>query len=277
MSGSEFAKSHWLKRTATASALLVAACAAGAGTARAESVALSGGDPVLQIGTTDVGNGAVVSNPDGSFTLTGTQSGGAPSPTWQLDWALTVDYDPFINGSVSITNLSNTSRNFSVLVNLPVTAFTPSLYGGSITATVVDLNGDHTATVAPSTAADASPGIYQGLIDSSTVLHLFGIALNCTGVSAGCSATSSDQDGLPGGTIPGPGVASSISTILKFNLSAGDKVTFDTNFTVVPVAEVPLPASVWLLLGGLGALGVLTRKRFNLSESLGFNGTFAAA
>jgi hypothetical protein len=248
------------KNAAIAGAVLWAMCA-GVGTAQAESVAWSS-DPIIKIGATDVGNGTVVSNPDGSFTLAGTQSGGAPDPTWLLDWNLTVDYDPFINGSLSVTNLSTTTRNYELAISLPVSAFTPSLYGGSISATVFDLNGDHSASVAPSTAAGAGPGIYQGTIDGSAVLNLFGMVLSCTSATSGCSATGSDQDGLPNATIPGPGVANSIGTVLKFSLSAGDKVTFSTNFTVVPVNEVPLPASGWLLLGALGA-GLLTRKRFS--------------
>ena len=240
-------------------ALLLAACTF-AGTAGAESVTLSSA-PLIQIGSTDVGSGNVVANADGSFTLAGTQSGGTLDPTWLLEWNLTVDYDPFINGSLSVTNLSATARNFTLAIGLPVAAFTPSLYGGSIIATVMDLNGDLSASVGPSTAAGAGPGIYQGMIDNSPVLNLFGMVLSCTSAAAGCTATGSDTDGLPGATIPGPGVASSIGTVLKFSLSAGDKVMFDTNFTVVPISEVPLPASGWLLLAAFGGAGLLARKR----------------
>jgi len=262
-----------LGKSAVAGAVLFAI---GLGTtAQAESVTL-GGDPVLQIGNTDVGNGAVVANPDGSFTLVGTQSGDALDPSWLLDWNLTIDYDPFINGSMSVTNLSTTARNFSLAISLPVAAFTPSLYGGSITATVFDLNGDNSASVSPSTAAGAGPGIYQGTIDGSPVLDLFGITLSCTSATGGCTATGSEQDGLPGATIPGPDVAGNIGTVLHFSLSAGDKATFDTNFTVVPVTAVPLPPSAWLLLAALGGLGLLACQR-NMNGPFTIIATRAAA
>jgi hypothetical protein len=265
-----------LRNAAFTSAVLLAVGAGVMSTAHAETVSPNGA-PTIQIGSTNIGNGPLIANADGSFTLAGTQSGGTPDPTWQLDWNLTIDYDPFINGSLSVTNLSTTARNFTLAIGLPVTAFMPSLYGGSIIATVFDLNGDHSASVSPSTATGAGPGIYQGTVDGSPVLNLFAVTLSCVSGTGGCSATGGDQDGLPGATIPGPGVTGAIGTVLKFSLSAGDKVTFDTNFTVVPVTQVPLPASAWLLLAGLGAIGALTRKRFNLSESFGSRSTLTAA
>ena len=68
-----------------------------------------------------------------------------------------------------------------------------------------------------------------------------------------------DSDGLPGPTNIGPAVNGHMGTVLMFNLSAGDRVVFDTNFTVnAAPAPVPLPAGAWLLLSGIGAL--LTRR-----------------
>jgi hypothetical protein len=87
------------------------------------------------------------------------------------------------------------------------------------------------------------------------VLDLFG-SISCSGSGPHCSATLADDDGLPGPTIAGPAVNGHIGTILKFNLSAGDRVVFDTNFTVVP-APVPLPASSWMLFAALGCMGYL--------------------
>ena len=57
-----------------------------------------------------------------------------------------------------------------------------------------------------------------------------------------------------------PAVNSAIGMFLKFSLSAGDRVTFLTNFTVEPPAPVPLPASLPLLLLGLGCACAEARR-----------------
>ena len=131
-----------------------------------------------------------------------------------------------------------------------------------------DDNGDSLASLGRSTASNASPGIYQGTIDESPVLDLFG-AIACSGSGPHCSATLTDDDGLPGPTIPGPAVNSHIGTVLKFNLSAGDRVVFNTNFTVnAAPAPVPLPASAWLLLAALGGMGYLYVTRRRVDDAL---------
>jgi hypothetical protein len=245
-------------RIAGVVSLLIAAT----GVTHAAEVSAAFVPPVLQIGSTNITNDSVVENADGSFTLVGTESGGFPERGWQLDWDLTVDYDPFINGSLTLTNFGTSARNFVLNLELPVPAIAgPTLFGGSITASVFDDSQNGIATLTRSTATGASPGIYQSFIDNSPVLNLFGVVpLECSGSGPNCSASLSDQDGLPGPVIPGSAVSQKIRSVLMFNLSAGDRVTFNTNFTVIP-APVPLPASVWTLLAALGAVGYLVHKR----------------
>jgi len=250
-------KRSW--RKACLASLLVAA----AGLAHGAEVNATFYAPTLQIGSTNIANDAndhVYENADGSFTLVGTESGGTGDRGWQLDWDFTIDYDPFINGSLTLTNLGST-RNFLLNVEVPVVPpiVGATVFGGSIMATVFDANGNGIATLTSSTAADASPGIYQSFIDNSPVLNLFAAApLECSG-TVNCQISLSDQDGLPGPTIPGPGVNQKIRTVLMFNLSAGDRVTFNTNFTVEP-APVPLPAGAWLLISALGS--IVARRSF---------------
>lgn len=213
--------------------------------------------PTLSIGTTTVTNDAVVANTDGSFTVSGQEQGGGTvaSPVWDLQWDLTIKQDPFIVGSLTLTNLTSTTKNFAIAFNLPVIpAFTQSVFGGSVSATLID-TGSGAAQLGPNTAA--SPAIYRGTIDGIPMLWLLGASLGCSG-GAGCTASTVESDGLPGPTLPGPGVLANIGTLLNFSLSAGDKVTFLTNFTVEPV---PLPAALPMLLLGLGSLGVARRRK----------------
>lgn len=170
---------------------------------------------------------------------------------YAIGWNLLVNPDPFIDGSITVTNLSSSAQNFTVNLSLPVTpAFGPGLMGGSIDATVTDLNNSGSATLQPQ--GGASNPIYFGRIDGSSVLLMFAQVLNCSGV--GCSANSGEAQMPP--SIPVAGVNSSIGTRLVFNLSAGDSVTFATHFEVTPV---PLPASAWLL--GSAVLGLAGARR----------------
>jgi len=208
--------------------------------------------PTMTAGGTALVNQQVLANDDGSFTVIGAQQGGGtPSaPVWGLTWNLTLNQDPSILGSLTLTNLTSSTRNFNLAFSLPVlSSFSPSLFGGSIDATLFDRNNGGSATMAP---IAISPSVYRGTIDGVTVLSLFAQNLGCGGVT--CSVNSAEDFGLPGPTEAGPAVNSAIGIFLNFSLTAGDRVTFLTNFTVEPPAPVPVPASLPLLLMGLGTL-----------------------
>jgi hypothetical protein len=216
-------------------------------------------DPTMTAGGTPLVNQQVLSNSDGSYTVIGAQQGGGSpgSPVWGLTWNLTLNQDPSILGSLTLTNLTGSTRNFNLAFSLPVlSAFSPSLIGGSIDATLFDANGNGSAAMAP---IAISPSIYRGTIDGVTVLSLFAANIGCSGSGPGCTASGSDIFGLPGPMERGPAVNSAIGMFLNFSLTAGDRVTFLTNFTVEPPAPVPLPASLPLMLAGLG--GLLRKRR----------------
>jgi hypothetical protein len=213
--------------------------------------------PTLTAGNTNLENDQVIANGDGSYTLIGQQQGGSfeGGLVWDLGWNLTLNQDPSISGSLTLTNLTTTTRNFNLAFVLPITpAFSPSVFGGSISATVADLNGDSILALAP---IAVSPSIYRGQIDGNTVLQLFATSLTCLASSPGCTASGAEDDGLPGPTNPGGAVANSIAMLLNFSLTPGDRVVFDTNFIVEPV---PVPAALPLLLSGLALFGLRWRK-----------------
>ena len=185
----------------------------------------------------------------------------------EFGWDVSYNPDPFLFAQFSVTNLSASDKSFSLGSLVPISpAFASGFYGGSLDATLEDTS---TATgvgiIGEASLTHGTPGAYKGQIDGSTVLNLFAIDMNCTS-GAGCMDFGSDTDGL-GGTIvnlgdPLPvgvdgmllaaGPSNDIGIELDFILSAGDTVTFDAYFEVVPV---PLPASAWLLVSSLGMLG----------------------
>jgi hypothetical protein len=250
-------------RIAGITSLLIAA----AGATHAEQVSATFVAPDFRFGSNDITYDHLVENTDGSFTMSGVD--GSVAAGWVLDWNISVDYDPFINGSITLTNFTSSAKNYTVFLDLPVGTFGPSsAYGGSLTATVFDDNGDSTARIGRSTASGASAGIYQGTLDGATVLNLFGGTVACSGSGPNCSASLTDSDGLPGLTNIGPAVNGRIGTILMFNLSAGDRVVFDTNLTVEAApSPVPLPAGAWLLSAALGTCLTFVRRRRNSQQS----------
>jgi hypothetical protein len=191
------------------------------------------------------------------------------SHLWDMDWNLQFNSDPLITGTVSVTNLTTATQNFTVNLFLPVSPAIagPTDYRGRVSATVFDKSGTNGKGVVGLATLDdwTGDGIYSGLIDGSSVLPLFAFSpLQCGPSDPACSATSADYSaGWPGFTNGGPGVNSSIGTTLKFSLSAGDRVTFDTLFEVVPAGTtpVPVPAAIWLLTSALfGMLGIARRR-----------------
>ena len=188
-----------------------------------------------------ISQNADITNTMGSFR--GQMANG--NPVWDYSWNLMVDPDPFIKGSFTVTNTSSMMQNFDINFALPVTpAFNTGYMTGSLAGSFSDQNAN---------GVTLNINDWDGLIDNVTQMNLYSFG----GIfSAGSSVTiaADDQRNV---FFNGP-VNNTIGIHMNFDLSAGDKVTFDTAFEVTPI---PVPGTVWLLGGGLLGLLRFMRRR----------------
>ncbi len=173
---------------------------------------------------------------------------------WNLTWDMTVDTDPFVNGVFGLTNMSGSTQTFILNVTLPIApVITPSsLIGGSVGGSVTDANLNGVATVAN---AGGSP-LFDGLIDGVGTLPIITAPYSFSAPFAGGTANiPATNVGLPGPTIPGPAVLTSIGINHTFTLTPGDTVALTSFFLVVPE-----PASLGLMACGILVMGLKRRR-----------------
>jgi hypothetical protein len=172
-----------------------------------------------------------------------------------LEWSeVEADLDPFVSGNWAITNTSSVTQIFTLTVDLPVIALPSTLMYGTSSISVLDANGAGGATL----ASVGALALYNGRIDLAPVIpatNLFGPGY---ALVVGLLGSDSDTDsfGVPPGSIPGPAVVTTIGLQHVFSLTAGDRATFNSLFSVV----VPEPGTLMLVLGGLGGLVLLGRR-----------------
>jgi len=184
--------------------------------------------------------------------------GGQGGDSWAVDWDVEIDIDPFVSGAFGVTNTGAVPQNFTLMASLPILPVTPSsLVGGSTGGSVTDGNFDGMGGVS------TQPGLplYRALLDGVQFTPMDIYSDPTTFPAAATYAFPGETRvipavnlGLPGPTIPGPAVNSTIAIEHNFVLAPGDSVAF-TSFLLV----VPEPASMLFLLGGLPLL--LRRRR----------------
>jgi len=173
-----------------------------------------------------------------------------------LEWSTVEgDLDPFVSGNWAITNTSGSTQFFTLTIDLPVLPVLPSsLMYGSTSISVSDANGSGSSSL----ATIGATALYNGRIDLLAVApttNLFPAVYSLTtGLLGTASATSSF--GVPLGSIPGPAVTTAIGIQHVFALSAGDRATFNSIFSVV----VPEPGTLVLALVGLAGFAFLGRR-----------------
>lgn len=201
--------------------------------------------------TTD---GSVASEGGATYSYTG----GLTGASWDFDWALTANADPFIAGALTFVNTTSLTKNFNVVLTLPILQ----------EAGIVNEAGELSLTLSDSGnsgSADLALNQWHGLINplsGSAILDmplLGGSVLNCSG-GPGCatilSPTGNSQQHGPADHAGNP--VDSIGIHLNFDLSPGDTVVFDTRYELT---AVPVPGAAILFLSGLaGLFGVVRRK-----------------
>ena len=195
----------------------------------------------------------VVDEGGGTFSY----MGNAGDSSWGFQWALTANADPFIAGSLTLTNTTASTQTFNVLLSLPVDTLAGVVdEKGELSLRLTDANGDGGARL--------TLNQWHGLINPFPPLLdmplLIGSVFSCGG-GPGCQtdlfppATATQRHGPAD---HGGKPVDSIGIHMNFDLSPGDTVLLRTRYELNPV---PLPASLLLFLSGAAGLFGVSRRR----------------
>jgi hypothetical protein len=226
-------------------------------TAPAQAIPLSlqiYADGVL-IGDVDESHLGCVDNPDGvsasCYAENLTYSG--EYPLLNIDLIdIDIDSDPVVTGTTAVTNLFNTTQQFTLIFTLPVAPMPlGTVTGGSHRGTVTDVNGNGATVAAP-----LGSSLYTALLDGADWQTLRDDPYSVSAGNFLSASIPSTSFGSPIPSLPGPAVLASIGIQLDFTLTAFDQASFTSNHVVEPIPE---PTTGALVVLGLAVLAMRRR------------------
>ena len=212
----------------------------------------------VYVGESDETRLGCTDNPDGvtaECSQPGTLDYGFDYPLVQIeDITLDLDTDPFVTGTMTVTNATALTQQITLLFNLPVPGIPGStLHNGSIEGRLLDSLGDGALlTTVPGSA------FYTALIDNLNTQALY-VDPQVWSVAAAAFPPFTTIAGQSFGPLVGPAVSNvggSIGIRIDFILSPFDRVAFTSVHNVV----VPEPSTGALLAVGFALLAMRRRR-----------------
>lgn len=162
---------------------------------------------------------------------------------WSLDaFEMEFTTNPSQTNAFTFTNNTGMTDTFTVTFTTLGSLVGPSSMFGSIAGGLTDNFPFTGATF----GAPVGGSVYTALIDGNPISNTLWDFPYSVSTSPPALTASLGSDAF--NFVTGPGVVSSISIVHEFTLSAGDSVTIDSAFVVVPF--IPGPGGLIVLLGG---------------------------